>query len=162
VFGAAAATSVVVICIILFFFTGLYHDYEPTAKDAITPGLASFEPSLKTCGKLNEVEIEIPTIVQKPTIVETPSVVERPTIVQPMDVETPTVIKPIEQPTSSEKPVVSQSNKVPNDLKNRENEMEQKQLPKMNMEEPSTALVQTGAVQTGGSWKNRSRRSHKQ
>jgi hypothetical protein len=154
VFGAAAATSVVVICIGLFFFTGLYHDYEPTAKDAISPGLANFEPTLKTCGKLNEVEIEMPTIVQKPTIVETPTIVQKPLIETPLS--TPTIV---EKPTSisSEKSLVPQSNKVANELEKWENEMEQKQLPKMNMEEPSTALVQTG-----GSWKNRSRRSHKQ
>jgi hypothetical protein len=158
VFGAAAATSVVVICIGLFFFTGLYHDYEPTAKDSITPGLASFEPTLKTCGKLNEVEIEIPTIVQKPTIVESPTIVKTPIVETP--VSNPTIVqKPIS--ISSEKSLVPQSNKVATELEKWENEMEQKQLPKMNVEEPSTALVQTDAVQTGGSWKNRSRRSYK-
>jgi hypothetical protein len=144
-FGAAAATSVVIICIMLFFFTGLYHDYEPNAKDAVSAGLASFEPSSKTCGKLNEVEID----VQKPTIVETPTVVQNPAVVNSGETS-----------ISSEKSIVPQSNGVAAELKEWEKEMEQKQIPKMNAEQ-STALVQNSGVQTGGSWKNRSRRSHK-
>ncbi|MCX8482827.1 MAG: hypothetical protein ORN50_04550 [Crocinitomicaceae bacterium] len=154
-FGAAAATSVVVICIGLFFFTGLYHDYEPDAKDAVSPGLASFEPSIKTCGKLHEVEIEMPTIVQKPTNVETPTIVQNPTVVT-----NPTVVNSGETSTSSDKSVVSPSNKVSEELEKWEKEMEQKQMPKMNAEQ-SSALLQNSPVQTGGSWKNRSRRSHK-
>jgi hypothetical protein len=152
-FGAAAATSVVVICIGLFFFTGLYHDYEPTAKDAISPGLASFEPMTKTCGKLHEVEIEMPTIVQKPTNVET-SISVKP-LGTPTIVQNPTVVNSGETSISSEKSIVPQSNKVSEELEKWEKEMEQKQIPKTNIEQ-SSALVQTG-----GSWKNRSRRSHK-
>lgn len=56
-FGAAEATSVVIVCLALFFFTGIYHQYQPTAADGVTKGLASFEQTEKTCGDQNQVVI---------------------------------------------------------------------------------------------------------
>jgi len=135
-FGNAAATSVVVICIGLFFFTGLYHDYEPIPKDSITPGLTSFEPLTKTCGKLNEVSFQNnnATGIQKP--------------VQKSSGESQsnTSDKPSE---TQDKTSTKESSEVTAELEKWENEMEQ--LPKKELVIPS---------QSGGNWKNRSRRSH--
>lgn len=131
-FGSAAATSVVIICVGLYFFTGIYHDYEPTVKDAVTPGLTTFEPSQKTCGKLNEVPI-VNHSEENSNILE----------LQPLT-------------TNNDK-----QNSVPeisSEIKKWENEMEQLALKKNNEPVASNPLIST--PQTGGSWKNRSRRSH--
>ena len=62
-FGAAEATSVVVVCIALFFFTGIFHEYKPTAADGVSGGLVSYEQIEKTCGKGTEVPIsEVPPV----------------------------------------------------------------------------------------------------
>jgi hypothetical protein len=55
-FGMAAAVAAVIVCIGLYFFTDIFHKYTPKASDAVTAGLASYDPIIKTCGKLPEVQ----------------------------------------------------------------------------------------------------------
>ena len=54
-FGMAAAVAAVIVCIGLYFFTDIFHKYTPKASDAVTAGLASYDPIIKTCGKLPDV-----------------------------------------------------------------------------------------------------------
>lgn len=56
IFGAAAAVGSVIICVGLYFFTGIFHRYEPKASDGVSGGLASYNQTVKTCGKLQEID----------------------------------------------------------------------------------------------------------
>jgi len=66
-FGAAAAVATLVIFILLFFFSEIYSKYQVKESDGVTPGLVSFDPPTKTCGKLQEVEILNPSPSPSPT-----------------------------------------------------------------------------------------------
>ena len=66
-FGAAAAVATLVIFILLFFFSEIYSKYQVKESDSVTPGLVSFDPPTKTCGKLQAVEIPSPSPSPSPS-----------------------------------------------------------------------------------------------
>jgi hypothetical protein len=64
-FGAPAAVATLVIFILLFFFSEIYSKYQVKGADGVSPGLVSFDPPTKTCGKLQEVEMTTTNTTQQ-------------------------------------------------------------------------------------------------
>lgn len=141
-FGAAEATSVVVVCIALFFFTGIFHEYKPTAADGVTGGLVSYEQLEKTCGKGTEVPIsEVPPVPSAPYPpdaygIDSNSLPPNPVgFYNPNSVETSLPQQPLPIPSAPYASLQPQSaNQYPN------------------------STIRNPSGMQGGSWKNRSRK----